>query len=334
MRKQKPPELQIDIFERDPQQDLFQRRSRQAGLELFADTLKGAATKLRTEAEATAAAYKAGDPRAKHRPARAAPVGPFAVIYSAYNGILSSKPNPFEYPPVLTAELDRNSARIWDTGYQTLDEARQAAEAVGRKIHDERSKYVRVYDQSTGELVRPKGEKAEKAPRRARGKLPAFTGPERWEKNLGGGEIAWADIYPDASWGGMRIVRNDVGENYRESDKDNEERRRRMFADGWMVVKSATMTGHHGRGGDTNEDAIIESARVLEPRKGGPVPLAALRERVGLDRRTFDRTVIDLANHGRIVLSRNDNTPSITPEDEVAAIWVGGHPRHLIYLNG
>ncbi len=326
-------ELQLDIFDRDPQQDLFQRRSKQPGLELFADTLKGAADKLQLDVRETKAAIA----KATKQPrggAAAVPAGPFAVIYSAYNGILRSKPNPFDYPPVLTAELERCSARLWDTDYQTLAEAEQAARSVGAKIHEERSKYVRVYDQSTGEVVRPKGEKAEKAPKRARGKLPAFEGPERWEKNLGGGEIAWCDVLPDPNHAKRRIIRNDVGEVFAEWHDEADERRRRLLADGFMMSRAAPRTGHHGRGGDTNEDAVIDAARRLEPRRFGPVGLAALRELVGLDRRTLDRVLIDLANHGRIVLSRNDNTLAIRPEDEVAAVWVGGHPRHLLYLNG
>lgn len=340
----KAPQLQMDIFNRDPQQDLFQRRSAQPGLELFADTLKGAADKLKSEVAAVkAVASKPAAPKSETRASKpvrskpaapAAPAGPFAVIYSAYNGVLRAKPNPFQYSPVLSAELERCSARIWDTGYATLPEAQQAAEAVGRKINDERSKYVRVYDESTGEVVRPKGAaRQEKLPKLERGKVPAFQGPERWEKKLDGDEVAWVDVLPDANDSRRRIVRNDIGEIYREDRHENDERRQRLQGSGYRLVKASALTGHHGRGGDTTEDAIIEAARVLEKRRLGAVPLAALRERLGMARKTVDSALIDMANHGRINLSSIDDPTEISPEDEVAAVWVGVHRWHWMFLN-
>lgn len=323
---------QLDIFERDPQYDLFQKRHVQPGLELWADTLKGAADKLTKEAKAVEAAHKAEAKKAPPAPASAS--GPFAVIYGTRPTLLRSKPNPWHYPPVLRAELDRCAAHTWDDGYKTIEDAERGVAAAKSQLGGA-AKYVRIYDQTTGAVA---GQKP-KAPARARVKLPAFTGAERWEKNLGNGEIAWCDVLPDAENSRIRIVRNDVGEIYREWGSENDERRARMLADGFMVAKSSARPARpaatsHGLGGDSLEETILDAARRLEPRRFGPVGLAALREQVGIPRSDMDRALIDLHTKGRIVLSRNDNTPTVTPQDEVAAVWVGGNPRHLLYLNG
>lgn len=50
MPKRHTPRAQLDIFDRDPQQDLFARRAATPGLGRFADELVRVAKKLESEA--------------------------------------------------------------------------------------------------------------------------------------------------------------------------------------------------------------------------------------------------------------------------------------------
>lgn len=64
------------------------------------------------------------------------------------------------------------------------------------------------------------------------------------------------------------------------------------------------------------------------------VQLADLRERLShIDRTALDRALLKGQDAGRWVLYRNDNPRSVTKRDQAAALHVGGHPRHLIYLD-
>lgn len=52
-----------------------------------------------------------------------------------------------------------------------------------------------------------------------------------------------------------------------------------------------------------------------------------------LSRNVQDRELLALQDADVVTLYRNDNTASLTPDDERAALFVGGHPRHLVFLH-
>jgi len=67
--------------------------------------------------------------------------------------------------------------------------------------------------------------------------------------------------------------------------------------------------------------------------KKSRVRLSALRNALpAVSRQQLDTTLIELQRERRLVLYREDNTPSLTAEDHAAALLVGDSPRHLVYL--
>jgi hypothetical protein len=63
------------------------------------------------------------------------------------------------------------------------------------------------------------------------------------------------------------------------------------------------------------------------------VRLSALREALpSISRQQLDTALIALQRQQRLVLYRDDNTRSLTPEEHAAALTVGDSPRHLVYL--
>ena len=67
--------------------------------------------------------------------------------------------------------------------------------------------------------------------------------------------------------------------------------------------------------------------------KKSRVRLSALRSALSaIPRQQLDRALIELQREHRLVLYREDNTPSLTAEDHAAALLVGDSPRHLVYL--
>lgn len=63
------------------------------------------------------------------------------------------------------------------------------------------------------------------------------------------------------------------------------------------------------------------------------VQLAEVRARLaGMPREEQDALLKQMQRDGELVLYRNDNPRSITPDDAAAAMDVGGSPRHLVYF--
>lgn len=90
------------------------------------------------------------------------------------------------------------------------------------------------------------------------------------------------------------------------------------------IEREAKILGH---------EAVLETARSLEPRKGGPVALRELRRALrSFERQAVDAALIALHHDRKIILSKNDDALSITEADRSAALSVGGSPRHLLYL--
>ena len=52
----------------------------------------------------------------------------------------------------------------------------------------------------------------------------------------------------------------------------------------------------------------------------------------GWDMSEAASALLALQDEGLIVLYRNDRTSSVTEDDRLCAVMVGGHPRHLVYL--
>jgi hypothetical protein len=67
--------------------------------------------------------------------------------------------------------------------------------------------------------------------------------------------------------------------------------------------------------------------------KKARVRLSALRKALpSISRQQLDQALVALQREQRLVLYRDDNTPSLTTEDHAAALMVGDSPRHLVYL--
>ena len=67
--------------------------------------------------------------------------------------------------------------------------------------------------------------------------------------------------------------------------------------------------------------------------KKSRVRLSALRNALpAISRQQLDTALIEMQREHRLVLYREDNTPSLTAEDHAAALLVGDSPRHLVYL--
>jgi hypothetical protein len=62
------------------------------------------------------------------------------------------------------------------------------------------------------------------------------------------------------------------------------------------------------------------------------VRLKDLRPRLTIPRDALDRTLLAMQTAGRLVLYKLDNPAEITTEDEQAALFIAGQPRHLVYL--
>ncbi|HET9954428.1 MAG TPA: hypothetical protein VFQ61_07985 [Polyangiaceae bacterium] len=62
------------------------------------------------------------------------------------------------------------------------------------------------------------------------------------------------------------------------------------------------------------------------------VRLKDLREMVRVERTSLDRTLVAMQTAGRLVLYKLDNPSELSPEDDSAALWIAGQPRHLVYL--
>lgn len=80
-----------------------------------------------------------------------------------------------------------------------------------------------------------------------------------------------------------------------------------------------------------NSADITAAANALRP-AGKAVDLKEIRPILGGTREEQDAALIAAQRAGRIVLYRNDDTPSITAADHEAALLVGGQPRHLLYV--
>jgi hypothetical protein len=78
------------------------------------------------------------------------------------------------------------------------------------------------------------------------------------------------------------------------------------------------------------ERACLELADGQRKRR---VRLSALRDALGDVRKNeLDEALLALQEAGRAVLYRDDNSAGLTAADHDAALFVGGAPRHIIYL--
>lgn len=165
---------------------------------------------------------------------------------------------------------------------------------------------------------------------------PVWSGPERWECGPVGPAGCWLEILPfnDQS----RELRNDLDDRWFESIPEVEDRRRRMFREGSMVIPlGAPEKGSKSRRNVSLADDILAEAEMLvRGKRTQPVPITLLRSRVHRihphHRTDFDEAALDLFHRRKVVLSRNDNTPSLSDDDREDAVWVGDQPRHLLYL--
>lgn len=62
------------------------------------------------------------------------------------------------------------------------------------------------------------------------------------------------------------------------------------------------------------------------------VRLKDLRAKLPTARDELDAALLRMQTEGKLVLYRMDNPAELTPEDEVAALYIAGNPRHLVYL--
>jgi hypothetical protein len=92
--------------------------------------------------------------------------------------------------------------------------------------------------------------------------------------------------------------------------------------------------------GGGNDQAADVAARVVDTslaigagRGKQRVRLAELRTRLAdVDRTAVDEALVELERKKRLVLYRIDDPMDIGPEDEKAALFVAGFPRHILYL--
>lgn len=97
----------------------------------------------------------------------------------------------------------------------------------------------------------------------------------------------------------------------------------------------------------TDSDAISTISASLEEKiraayskaSGGSynvrVRLSELRQKVGdLSREEIDKTLGEMELSGKLVLMPINDPQAISSEDEAAAINVGGHQRHIVYMKG
>lgn len=269
---------------------------------------------------------------------------PYAVVYGGSK--LHSPPNPFRNDVTLHQELWLRGGELWDTDIATLDDALLEAQAAGR-AHKGR---VVVYDQSTGESVHQQSASGARSVKRRQvamkgttklqpKKLEPWSGPERWEKTHEGDHI-WVEILPFNDE--TRMLRNDQGDRWTEPASEIEAHRRRLRSTGSTLVKlgapvlPSSRTTSSGEVGEL-AGAILDAAYELGRGKTDvPIRITELRSRVGRvvphHRTDFDEAVLKLFHQRRIVLSRQDNTFALTPDDREDAVYVGDNPRHLIYL--
>jgi hypothetical protein len=64
------------------------------------------------------------------------------------------------------------------------------------------------------------------------------------------------------------------------------------------------------------------------------IRLAELRRKLPANRESLDRGLFAMQASGTLVLFRMDNPAEITEDDESAALFIAGNPRHLVYLEG
>jgi hypothetical protein len=62
------------------------------------------------------------------------------------------------------------------------------------------------------------------------------------------------------------------------------------------------------------------------------VRLSELRRTLSTNRETLDSMLVAMQTKGRLVLYRMDNSAEVTRDDEQAALFIAGEPRHLVYL--
>lgn len=83
----------------------------------------------------------------------------------------------------------------------------------------------------------------------------------------------------------------------------------------------------------TNEQAVRAACLALAHNETGKrVRLKDLRERVAVARESLDQALLKMQTAGQLVLYKLDNPAEISPEDERAALFIAGEPRHLVYL--
>lgn len=102
-------------------------------------------------------------------------------------------------------------------------------------------------------------------------------------------------------------------------------------ADPAAQTPSAVTSQHDA---DALEERIVAACLALtqgDPRRD--VRLAALRRALSsVSADVLDAGLLRLHESNRIALYRDDNTAALAHDDELAALWVGDAPRHLLYL--
>jgi len=166
----------------------------------------------------------------------------------------------------------------------------------------------------------------------ARRKLAPWSGPERWEKMLGG-EMIWVEILPlDEN---RRAFRNDLGDRWTEDASELEAHRKRLLADGSMCVKLGE-TIRRAVGKELGQEILNAAYELGRGKTGAPIAITKLRSRVGRvlphHRSDFDESILALFQARRLVLARQDNNAALTKDDQDDAVWLGEFPRHLVYL--
>jgi hypothetical protein len=99
------------------------------------------------------------------------------------------------------------------------------------------------------------------------------------------------------------------------------------------TAESAALAGANVSDGQSDEETVrnacLELAQHQTRRR---VRLKDVRARVGASRDSLDRTLLSMQRSGRIVLYKLDNPAEISAEDEAAALFIAGEPRHIVYL--
>jgi hypothetical protein len=135
------------------------------------------------------------------------------------------------------------------------------------------------------------------------------------------------DVTPTKLYPASNAARNDYGEAmapYRDAQR----------ADNARVSKLSDEPGMNPDRHIPKADPVlgaVESAAAKA--RGGRVTLAELRGSLPGTKAEQDVALKQLQRDGKVVLMRNDNTPSLTKADHDSALMVGDSPRHLVYLD-